>query len=301
MKTTYLLPLALTFVMSSACNSNDDPAPGPDCPSSTPISVKVLEYMPAPGQFVNLAPRYEDSDDAETMCRKATEAINRGDVVTLGAFGGYIIMKLDEPVYTSINDDNMGLRVESNAFITSTDHLGRKYGSCEPGIVMVMEDYNRNGLPDDGKWMEIYGEVSHLGSPVDVAYHNPNDNGDIPYTASDGTEGHIPYLPSYNKQPYYPEWMDSHKLEFSGRRLPDNGYLDEESGQYRLINYTGYVDGMPNKDSELDLSDIRDPETGLNAGIKRIDFIKIYTGVLQVNGALGECSTEVGRVVLFRK
>ncbi len=231
--------------------------------------------MPAPGQFVNLAPRYEDGDDAETMCRKATEAINRGDVVTLGAFGGYIIMKLDEPVYTSINDDNMGLRVESNAFITSTDHLGRKYGSCEPGIVMVMEDYNRNGLPDDGKWMEIYGEVSHLGSPVDVAYHNPNDNGDIPYTASDGTEGHIPYLPSYNKQPYYPEWMDSHKLEFSGR--------------------------MPNKDSELDLSDIRDPETGLNAGIKRIDFIKIYTGVLQVNGALGECSTEVGRVVLFRK
>ncbi len=207
--------------------------------------------MPAPGQFVNLAPRYEDGDDAETMCRKATEAINRGDVVTLGAFGGYIIMKLDEPVYTSINDDNMGLRVESNAFITSTDHLGRKYGSCEPGIVMVMEDYNRNGLPDDGKWMEIYGEVSHLGSPVDVAYHNPNDNGDIPYTASDGTEG--------------------------------------------------YVDGMPNKDSELDLSDIRDPETGLNAGIKRIDFIKIYTGVLQVNGALGECSTEVGRVVLFRK
>ena len=35
---------------------------------------------------------------------------------------------------------------------------------------------------------------------------------------------------------------------------------------------------------------------GNNVKLASIDFIKIYTGVLQANGPLGECSTEVAAI-----
>ena len=60
----------------------------------------VDEYVPAPGQFVNTLPKYEDGDDAATMVAKCTEAIarnNRG-MISLGAYGGYVTFHFDHSI-----------------------------------------------------------------------------------------------------------------------------------------------------------------------------------------------------------
>ena len=60
----------------------------------------VDEYVPAPGQFVNALPAYEDGDDAAAMAAKCTAAIadDKGQFVTLGAYGGYITFHFDPSV-----------------------------------------------------------------------------------------------------------------------------------------------------------------------------------------------------------
>lgn len=60
----------------------------------------VDEYVPAPGQFVNTLPEYEEGNTAFDMVQKCTDALadNRRGLVTLGAYGGYITFHFDHPV-----------------------------------------------------------------------------------------------------------------------------------------------------------------------------------------------------------
>ncbi|HIR37438.1 MAG TPA: hypothetical protein IAC93_03595, partial [Candidatus Limisoma gallistercoris] len=37
----------------------------------TPVHNKVFEYVPAPGQFINMLPEWEEGDDAAAMAEKA--------------------------------------------------------------------------------------------------------------------------------------------------------------------------------------------------------------------------------------
>ena len=48
---------------------------------------RVFEYRPAPGQFVNLLPKYEPGDDAQSMAAKCLNALQSGGLITLGGFG----------------------------------------------------------------------------------------------------------------------------------------------------------------------------------------------------------------------
>ena len=50
----------------------------------------VDEYRPAPGQYVNDIPEYEEGDTEATMIQKCTERLanNNRELVALGAFGG---------------------------------------------------------------------------------------------------------------------------------------------------------------------------------------------------------------------
>ena len=56
----------------------------------SPYISRVLEYNPAPGQFVNTMPQYEEGDTYATMLQKVEESIagtNR-TLISLGAWGG---------------------------------------------------------------------------------------------------------------------------------------------------------------------------------------------------------------------
>ena len=52
---------------------------------------EVYEYRPAPGQFVNIMPLYEEGDTEEDMCRKARESISGTNdiMISLGGSSKY--------------------------------------------------------------------------------------------------------------------------------------------------------------------------------------------------------------------
>ena len=68
---------------------------------------KVLEYRPAPGQFVNQLPQYNEGDTQDDMNRKVLESIgnNNKGTVSLGGYGGYVIVGFDHTI-----ENRAGLR-----------------------------------------------------------------------------------------------------------------------------------------------------------------------------------------------
>ena len=62
---------------------------------------EVYEYCPAPGQFVNIMPLYEEGDTEEDMCRKARESISGTNdiMISLGGYGGYVTFGFDHTVF----------------------------------------------------------------------------------------------------------------------------------------------------------------------------------------------------------
>ena len=63
----------------------------------------VDEYRPAPGQYVNDAPEYEEGDTEADMIRKCNERVAGlgpldAHIVALGGWGGYITFHFDHPI-----------------------------------------------------------------------------------------------------------------------------------------------------------------------------------------------------------
>lgn len=243
--------IAAFFAVSFACAQN-------------PYITHVLEYMPAPGQFVNSMPEYEDGDDANDLRMKAEEAIadnNRG-MISLGGWGGYVVFGFDHMI-VNVPDAN-DLLVLGNAFT----------GSAEPGIVMVSYDANANGKPDD-EWYELAGSE----------YTNPQTIHDYSVTYRRAQEGKN-----------YPQWIEEDSVTFTGCRLPDN--YEDLSGvgtYYVLYAYPfGYVDNHPNDSlqSQLDIQWAVKTD-GTPANLPGVHFVKVYTALHQQCGWLGETSTEI--------
>ena len=237
----YIL-IAAVFAVSFACAQN-------------PYISRVWEYCPAPGQFVNSMPEYEQGDDANDMRMKAEEAIadnNRG-MISLGGWGGYVVFGFDHMIINVPNEND--LLVLGNAFV----------GSAEPGIVMVSYDANANGKPDD-EWYELAGSE----------YTNPQTIHDYSVTYRRTQEGKN-----------YPQWVEHDNITFSGSRLPDNYEdLSGEGTYYVLYAYPyGYADNHPNDSlqSQLDIQWALKTD-GTPANLPGVHFIKVYTALHQQCG-----------------
>lgn len=286
---------------------------------NSPYVAKVFDFCPAPGQFVNELPEYEPGDDKEAILAKAAEYIvgqENGGLLSLGSWGGYIVVGFDHTIANV--PGGYDFKVNANAFYAAANPkpdapLG---GSCEPGIVMVSYDANGNGLPDDA-WYELAGSEYHKletrhnyqvvyykPAPDKVATPHPDNTflNDTSYIFWKDNRGECGYVErnTFHKQSYYPEWIDADSLVFSGSRLADNGVDESGVGNYYVLYAYGwgYVDNHPNT---TDLSNFKidwavDAD-GNPVWLPGVDFIKIYTGVLQMNGWLGECSTEVSGIV----
>ena len=133
------------------------------------ISVKaqhvgtVVEFMPAPGQFINVMPSYTVGDDSIAMIAKAQNIFTQGSLLSLGGCGGYITFYYPQGIGNMAGEYDF--RVLGNAFANN----------AEPGVIMVMKDENGNGLPDD-TWYEIWGsEHDHAETNTDYSttYNNP--------------------------------------------------------------------------------------------------------------------------------
>lgn len=315
------IPLAGSM---TSCSDNDEPDIQPTPSDATPYITQVLEYMPAVGQFTNTLPEYENGDTQETMNRKALDAIgnNQKGMISLGGYGGYIIVGFD---HTIENKEGLcDFRVLGNAFYDSMnpDSEAPQGGSCEPGIIMVAYDANGNGTPDENEWYEIagsahlnpteelwYAKAQNAGNNVnlykdyEITYYRPEKEPEsaedkAQYIRWEDNQGNSGYktMNQTHSQPYFPQWIQGDKLTFKGTCLPQNGI--DESGQgnhYVLYKFGyGYADNAMNSESDaaIDIEWAVDKQ-GNAVHLPGVDFIKVYTGVNQENGWIGECSTEI--------
>lgn len=288
------IPAHIAFLSGPAAQMPDDPDTKPEGPE--PYINKVWEYCPAPGQFVGLLPKYEAGDTPETMRKKAEEAI-AGDAlgtITLGAWGGYVTFGFDHLVENRENQTDF--KVLGNAFIDTDPNTGEQTGgSAEPGIIQVSYDANGNGLPDDA-WYEIQGSNHGLPTTLPrytITYTRPTEGGDTPWEDSEGQTGLIAQTP-FHTQPYWPQWLETDRLTFTGTRLgPNVEQLENGTLLFRALPW-GYADNQPNRSSGCEINiDWAVTDEGEPARLPGIHFVRVYTAINQYNGMTGETSTEV--------
>ncbi|MGS4346322.1 PKD domain-containing protein [Myroides odoratus] len=260
---------------------------------------KVLEYAPAFGQFVNELPPYEAGDTAESMRIKAEKALVHNEVITLGGFGGYVVFGFDHTIPNVPGQRD--IRILGNAFANN----------AEPGVILVAYDRNKNGIPDADEWFEIAGS-EHGSSAViqkyEITYYKPTKDKEeqsgevaeyIRWTDNQGQEG-WKAKNNFHQQSYYPQWRKEETLTFNGTLLPNNAVrADSTSSNWQLPPFAwGYADNYPNarEGATLDIDWAVD-QAGNKVQLPGVDFIKIYTGLNQEAGWLGETSTEVAGAI----
>ncbi len=278
---------------------------------------RVFEYRPAPGQFVNTMPEYEEGDTGEEMRIKAQESISgKNDVmVSLGGYGGYITFGFD---HTVVNvSGKKDFKIKGNSFYAASNpnpDAPAEGGSCEPGIVMVALDRNNNGIPDDA-WYELAGSEYDQATTIhnyEITYFKPapdkmpapkpgspiSDTTYIRWTDNQGEEAYLAKT-VYHRQDYFPRWLDVKELNFTGTIIANNAVDESGNGSY-YVQYAypwGYVDNHPNEYEDKISFDIdwAVDKNGNAVYLPGVDFIRVYTGVNQQCGWLGETSTELAR------
>lgn len=321
MKFDKKLFLLLSLGMA-ACSSDEDQ---PETDVYSPYITKVLDYRPAVGQHVNVFPKYEDGDTQEIMNNKALKAFQNKEFISLGGFGGYVIVGFDHTIQNVAGKKDF--RVLGNAFLSNVNPGPNSPtgGSSEPGVIMVAQDKNKNGIPDPDEWYEIagsahvdatkepwYAKAVAAGNNVEtcfgyeITYYRPEQEPQsdeekqhyIKWEDNQGENG-FKVMNEFHSQSYYPKWIKDSKLTFKGTRLPQNGINEGGSNEiYVLYAFGyGYADNAVNSsdDACIDIDWAVDA-SGKKADLSGVDFIKIYTGVNQENGNIGENSTEVAGI-----
>lgn len=284
----------------SSCTDDDDDQ-NDDQPKHSPYISKVFDFFPAPGQFVNQLPEYADGDTKADILAKVEKSVvgkKNGGLISLGGFGGYITFGFD---HTIINvEGKRDIRIMANAFYEGYNES--KGGSCEPGIIMVSYDANKNGIPDD-EWYEIAGSEYHKSTTIknyEITYYRPASEEGTPkeyirWTDNQGQSGYKAKN-TFHTQTYFPGWIDEETITFKGTLLPNNATNEgsEEVPYWVLRAYGhGYADNAPNTndDSAIDISWAVDAD-GKKVNLPGVDFMKIHTGVNQEAGWIGEVSTD---------
>ncbi|MCK4751369.1 MAG: hypothetical protein KAT15_30135, partial [Bacteroidales bacterium] len=197
---------------------------------------EVLEYKPAPGQFINASPWGIPGSTASIM----------GDVkgiLCLGAFGGTVVFRFEEPVENH----------PDNPFGVDFTIFGNPLNDwSEPGVVWVMRDDNENGSPDD-TWYELAGSDYHFSSTKTayrVTYSNPGDvvARDVPWTDQFGNSG-ILRANSTHDQPYYPmkdtfPEIPENEYTLSGTLITAAVDVNDPPVHQSLIRAFGYADNQ---------------------------------------------------------
>ncbi len=268
---------------------------------------EIIEYTPAPGQFINTT--YGNPDAAQSI----TGGIN--GTVSLGAFGGYIVFKFENPV---LNDPDNPYGIDFTVFGNPASS-----SSAEPGTVSVMKDENNNGLPDD-TWFELAGSDYFFSSTIhnyEITYSNPQESSaaDVPWTDNLGNSGFV-FANDFHTQAYYPlssNFPDINQTQYTltGSKIKGNidktdpsliksyrrafGYADNQlRGDINSTipdnPYTQEIEGTGG--DAFDISWAVD-ENGNYVDLDKVDFIKIHCSVNADMAWLGELSTEISGAV----
>lgn len=257
---------------------------------------KVLDYYPAPTQHMNTITTAwkEGMTSREEVIELATERLRKRSLLSLGAFGGYIIVGFPEPVPNVKGEYDF--KIYGNAYYNPNAWEDRPGGSSEPGIVWVSQDTNRNGLPDD-EWYELagseYGKDTEIRN-YEITYYRPEPlDGDVRWTDNQGASGSLRRNIFHLQESYYPLWETRGQMTFSGTRLKDNAV--NENGTWVSYAYPwGYADNHPNQSEfsqfKIDWAVGKD---GQPVMLEEIDFVKVVSAINQDAGDVGELSTEI--------
>ncbi len=287
-----ILVIMCWAVISSSCNMYEEITSSKD--KTHAEATKVYEYTPAPGQFINEPKMGFDGKQttAEAAARYAEGRLEKGLDISLGGFGGYIVVGFDHNV---LNFPQYDFAVMTNAFD----------GSSEPAVVWVMKDENGNGMPDD-TWYELAGSETGKAETVEgyaVTYYRPSaPKMAVPWGDNLGVSGEINYLEAHHKQDYYyPEWIKADSYTLVGTRLKARSYDDSGDGTYWVNPHFdwGYADNFSPEDFiAKDRSNRFDISNAVNARGERVEldyinFVKVQSAINFQCGWIGEVSTEV--------
>lgn len=284
-----IIILSLLLCMAlSGCSKQE----GNDAPPRVKWISKIVEYRPAPGQFINTS-----TGDVAA----AQSIVGKRGLVSLGAYGGSITFCFDHSV---VNKGGVDFAILGNSFVNNS----------EPGIVLVSRDDNSNGLADD-QWYELRGSRYGVATKgYRVTYLRPavtTSASDVAWSDNIGSSGVIRAI-EFHKQCYYPLFVDqtASQITFEGSLLPnpaalngeiwsteafESGYADNYSSDYDQI-----VDGDTDTkgSNKFDLTDAVD-SSGNSVTLESVDFIRVYTCVQEQAGWIGESSTEVCGAISF--
>ena len=253
----------------------------------------VYDYTPAPGQFIGEL-KSGGFDGTETThddaIAYAESRLTDEKFVSLGAFGGYIIVGFDCIVE---NREGYDFSIGSNSFD----------GSSEPGVVWVMQDENGDGEPND-TWYELSGSETGKAETIQnytVTYYRPEANKmDVAWSDNMGGSGVVEYLEDFhNQNSYYPAWIEADSYTLRGTLLKSRSYDSSGNGS-KWVNPAfdwGYADNAStvdnlNRENLFEISNAID-EQGNATSLEYIDFIKVQSAIQQQCGWVGEVSTEV--------
>lgn len=241
----------------------------PVTPNSKAYVSTMFEFLPAPGQNTNKTLGTIDA---------AKSLEGKQGMVSLGAWGGYIVLGFDHTVINEANKEDIIV-------------YGNPYSNfAEPGIIWVMRDENGNGKPDD-TWYELKGsEFGNAGYVRDyeVTYTKPAVGGNVSWKDNKGASGTV-NISSASFQAY-PAWLTTNEYTLKGSILPTTGIKPGGIVTSNPFAF-GYADNTVNGD-KIDIANAVDKD-GKVLSLGGIDFIKIQTGIQANLGVLGELSTEV--------
>lgn len=277
-----LLFVGLCAIGAPSCNIDEEYTT-----DLTDIELKVYEYMPAPGQFVNNGPAGSQTTASDALAY-AQSRLDSNYYVSLGGFGGYIVVGFDHNVQ---NLPQYDFDILCNAFD----------GSSEPGIVWVMQDENGNGMPDD-TWYELAGSETGKAETIHnyaVTYYRPSAlKTAVHWSDNLGNSGEIAYLGGKNGYTDFPLWMECESYTLTGTCLKARNYNDGTNWVNPYYGW-GYADNespedffSTSKSNRFDIANAIDAE-GNAKQLEYINFVKVQCAVNAVSGSLGEISTEI--------
>lgn len=283
-----------TVLVECVSASESDRFRAPSAISQASFS-KVFEWIPAPGQFINL-PAMQGAETSHSAASEwASSQLKARNEVSLGAFGGYIIVGFDHSIRH--NSEGCDFAIAGNSFIDADGHRC----SNEPGIVWVMQDVNGNGNPDD-EWYELVGAETGR-KRYSVTYFRPEaPRMSVTWLDCDAAYGEVDYMSAFHRQDYYyPMWIKADSYTLRGTLLTPKIYYDAAYSVWNLPPYSfGYADNIgydaiDGKDGQYTGFDIANARlaNGEPIALEYIDFIKVQSGSQAKAPVVGEVSTEV--------
>lgn len=286
-----------------------------------PFATRVVDYSPAPGQFVNNSHFNEATLALGSPFPGGLPPADESFLLTLGGFGGSVTLAFDHTVIDDpLNYFGMDAIVFGNAFWVNgnpNDHW------AECATIEISLDVNNNGNADDG-WYLIPGShiLDAVGQFVVVTWDDDVADGTFPPAfdtwipvGSSGTwttEAYelpadlfgTPVVTNPSDDPDvegifgYAEYSPTLRLgDLDGDGAIDDPAISPE--EFYTVPDDPLVVGMTPGSGGGDAFDIAwaiDPATGELADLPGFDFIRITSAVNVVLGPLGERSAEIDAV-----